>query len=56
MDRIIVLFKEMCDLIIFKSILFYYDYENIKLLILFSEIKEIKYFENVDIGEFEFVR
>ncbi|HGC9531367.1 TPA: hypothetical protein ACG59I_001869 [Streptococcus agalactiae] len=56
MDRIIALSKEMRDLIISKSILFYYDHENIKPLILLSEIKEIKYLENVDIGELELVR
>ena len=56
MDRIIALFKEMRDLIISKSILFYYDHENIKPSILLSEIKEIKYLENVDIGELELVR
>ncbi|HGC9851198.1 TPA: hypothetical protein ACG6ND_001463 [Streptococcus agalactiae] len=56
MDRIIALSKEMRDLIISKSILFYYDYENIKPSILLSEIKEIKYLENVDIGELELVR
>ncbi|HEO4293674.1 TPA: hypothetical protein VAY53_001881 [Streptococcus agalactiae] len=56
MDRIIVLSKEMRDLIISKSILFYYDHENIKPSILLSEIKEIKYLENVDIGELELVR
>ncbi|MCF1226255.1 hypothetical protein LH658_08020 [Streptococcus agalactiae] len=56
MDRIIALSKEMRDLIISKSILFYYDHENIKPSILLSEIKEIKYLENVDIGELELVR
>lgn len=56
MDRIIALSKEMRDLIISKSILFYYDHENIKSSILLSEIKEIKYLENVDIGELELVR
>ncbi|HGA2540907.1 TPA: hypothetical protein ACGUEV_001650 [Streptococcus agalactiae] len=56
MDRIISLSKEMRDLIISKSILFYYDHENIKPSILLSEIKEIKYLENVDIGELELVR
>ncbi|HEN2678409.1 TPA: hypothetical protein U4T21_001507 [Streptococcus agalactiae] len=56
MDRIIALSKEMRDLIIYKSILFYYDHENIKPSILLSEIKEIKYLENVDIGELELVR
>ncbi|HGD6306889.1 TPA: hypothetical protein ACIZ2T_001913 [Streptococcus agalactiae] len=55
-DRIIALSKEMRDLIISKSILFYYDHENIKPSILLSEIKEIKYLENVDIGELELVR
>lgn len=56
MDRIIALSKEMRDLIISKSILFYYDHENIKPSILLSEIKEIKYLESVDIGELELVR
>ncbi|HGC9775477.1 TPA: hypothetical protein ACG6LL_001962 [Streptococcus agalactiae] len=56
MDRIIALSKEMRDLIISNSILFYYDHENIKPSILLSEIKEIKYLENVDIGELELVR
>ncbi|HHI9509149.1 TPA: hypothetical protein ACQAG6_001905 [Streptococcus agalactiae] len=56
MDRIIALSKEMRDLIISKSILFYYDHENIKPSMLLSEIKEIKYLENVDIGELELVR
>ncbi|HEO1903331.1 TPA: hypothetical protein VAM58_001959 [Streptococcus agalactiae] len=56
MDRIIALSKEMRDLLISKSILFYYDHENIKPSILLSEIKEIKYLENVDIGELELVR
>ncbi|MCC9800760.1 hypothetical protein LZU29_06305 [Streptococcus agalactiae] len=56
MDRIIALSKEIRDLIISKSILFYYDHENIKPSILLSEIKEIKYLENVDIGELELVR
>ncbi|KAA9066033.1 hypothetical protein F5J00_10600 [Streptococcus agalactiae] len=56
MDRIIALSKEMRDLIISKSILFYYDHENVKPSILLSEIKEIKYLENVDIGELELVR
>lgn len=56
MDRIIALSKEMRDLIISKSILFYYDHENIKPSILLSEIKEIKYLGNVDIGELELVR
>ncbi|HGC7030765.1 TPA: hypothetical protein ACI0P1_001463 [Streptococcus agalactiae] len=56
MDRIIALSKEMRDLIISKSILFYYDHENIKPSILLSEIKEIKYLENVDIGELELIR
>ncbi|HFH6908735.1 TPA: hypothetical protein ACGMIG_001739 [Streptococcus agalactiae] len=56
MDRIIALSKEMRDLIISKSILFYYDHENIEPSILLSEIKEIKYLENVDIGELELVR
>lgn len=56
MDRIIALSKEMRDLIISKSTLFYYDHENIKPSILLSEIKEIKYLENVDIGELELVR
>lgn len=56
MDRIIALSKEMRDLIISKSILFYYDHENIKPSILLSEIKEIKYLENVGIGELELVR
>lgn len=56
MDRIIALSKEMRDLIISKSILFYYDHENIKPSILLSEIKEIKSLENVDIGELELVR
>ncbi|HGC8370960.1 TPA: hypothetical protein ACG2GE_001937 [Streptococcus agalactiae] len=56
MDRIIALSKEMRNLIISKSILFYYDHENIKPSILLSEIKEIKYLENVDIGELELVR
>ncbi|HGI4433496.1 TPA: hypothetical protein ACJST7_001731 [Streptococcus agalactiae] len=56
MDRIIALSKEMRDLIISKSILFYYDHEKIKPAILLSEMKEIKYLENVDIGELELVR
>ncbi|WP_421366117.1 hypothetical protein [Streptococcus suis] len=56
MDRIIALSREMSDLIISKSILFYYDHEDIRPSILLSEIKEIKHLENVNIGELELVR
>ncbi|MDQ8759564.1 hypothetical protein [Streptococcus ruminantium] len=55
-DRVISLSKEVHNLILEKSLLYYYDHENIKNAILMDEIIDIKYIDRVDFSEVELVR
>lgn len=56
LDRIIALTKEVEELIKSKSILFYYEQEDIKPSLLLNEIREIKYLESTNTGEIELVK
>lgn len=56
LDRIIVLSKEMKEIIIEKSILYYYEYETIDKLLLIKELINIDILHEVDVTELELVK
>ena len=56
LDRIIVLSKEMKEIIVEKSILYYYEYETIDKLLLIKELINIDILHEVDVTELELVK
>ena len=56
LDRIIVLSKEMKEIIAEKSILYYYEYETIDKLLLIKELINIDILHKVDVTELELVK
>ena len=56
LDRIIALSKEMKEIIIEKSILYYYEYENIEKLLLIKELINIEILHEVDVSELELAK
>mgnify|MGYP000871238423 FL=1 len=56
LDRIIALSKEMKEIIIEKSILYYYEYENIEKLLLIKELINIEILHKVDVSELELAK
>ena len=56
LDRIIALSKEMKEIIVEKSILYYYEYETIDKLLLIKELINIDILHEVDVTELELVK
>ena len=56
LDRIIVLSKEMKEIIVEKSILYYYEYETIDKLLLIKELINIDILHEVDVTELELAK
>ena len=56
LDRIIVLSKEMKEIIVEKSILYYYEYETIDKLLLIKELINIGILHEVNVTELELVK
>ena len=56
LDLIIVLSKEMKEIIVEKSILYYYEYETIDKLLLIKELINIDILHEVDVTELELVK
>lgn len=56
LDRIIVLSKEMKEIIVEKSILYYYEYETIDKLLLIKELINIDILHEVDMTELELAK
>lgn len=56
LDRIIVLSKEMKEIIVEKSILYYYEYETIDKLLLIKELINIDILHEVNVTELELAK
>lgn len=56
LDRIIALSKEMKEIIVEKSILYYYEYETIDKLLLIKELINIDILHEVDVTELELAK
>lgn len=56
LDRIIALSKEMKEIIVEKSILYYYEYETIDKLLLIKELINIDILHEVDVTELELTK
>lgn len=56
LDRIIALSKEMKEIIVEKSILYYYEYETIDKLLLIKELINIDILHEVDMTELELAK